>query len=391
VNPARPLVSAIIPTHNHGHCLSRALDSVLAQEGLGERFEVEIIVVDDASTDATAEVIRGYPQVRYLPLDHRQGVSAARNAGIRAGSGIYIAFLDADDTWLPCKLRVQVPLLQANPEIGVVYSQSIRREAWQERLFPEASRAPSGRVFEAMVVYNFAAHCASLLIRREAFDRAGYFDESLVTSEDNDMALRLAFHFKFLFEPVPVSIYNISPHGSWLTHVESGGSGADYRRAIEKALRLLPDSPQADKIREEAPIRIVMHAVSPWVLVGDLAKARAELLKALRAYPSSIRLAWVRSRIKWVSRQLLQKAASPLVEARDFCAHIKAATTAGRVDARLATRWLLAEIWADVVLSEALRSRVGRSGAAYAAACAIAYAPSNVRLALRMGRGLLKR
>lgn len=391
MNSARPLISAIIPTHNYGHCLSRALDSILAQEGLGEHFEVEIIVVDDASTDATAEVIRRYPQVRYLPLSHRQGVSAARNAGIHAGTGTYIAFLDADDTWLPCKLRVQVQLLQANPEIGVVYSQSIRREAWQDRLFPEASRAPSGRVFEAMVVYNFAAHCASLLIRREAFDKAGYFDESLVTSEDNDMALRLAFHFKFLFEPVPVSIYNISPNGSWLTHVESGGSAADYRRAIEKALPLLADSPRGNQIREEAPIRIALHAVSPWVLVGDLAKARAELLKALRAHPSCVRLAWVRSRIKWFSRQLLQKASSPLAEARDLCAQIEDAASGGRASARWSTRWLLAEIWADVVLSEALRSRVGRRGAAYAAACAIAYAPSNLRLAVRMGRGLLKR
>ena len=81
---AKPRVSAIIPTYNYGQYLSRALDSILAQEGLGEHFEIEIIVVDDASTDATLEVVKRYPQVRYLPLPHRQGVSAARNAGIRA-------------------------------------------------------------------------------------------------------------------------------------------------------------------------------------------------------------------------------------------------------------------------------------------------------------------
>src|SRR5258706_8352926 len=127
VGTAKPSVSAIIATYNYGHHLSNALDSILALEGLGELFEVEIIVVDDASTDATPEIVQHYPQARYIRLPHRQGVAAARNAGIRASTGEYISFLDADDTWLPRKLRVQIPLLSAHPEVGVVYGQGIRR------------------------------------------------------------------------------------------------------------------------------------------------------------------------------------------------------------------------------------------------------------------------
>jgi cellulose synthase/poly-beta-1,6-N-acetylglucosamine synthase-like glycosyltransferase len=392
VHTDKPLVSAIIPTYNYGQYLSRALDSILAQEGRGEQFEIEIIVVDDASTDATSEVVQRYPQARYLRLPHRQGVSAARNAGIRASTGRYIAFLDADDTWLPCKLRVQVPLLLSHPEVGVVYSQSIRREAEEERLFPEASRAPSGRVFEAMLAYNFAVRCAALLVRREAFDTAGYFDETLVTSEDNDMSLRLAFHFRFLFEPVPVTIYNISPNGSWLTRAASGGATDDYRRVMEKALQMLPDSRRYKRIREETPIRVAMQTISPWVLVGELTRARAKLLEALREYPLSGRHAWVRYRVRWVTHQLLLKAASPLAEARELCTEIESATGgAGGLRGRRYTRWILAEIWADVFLSDALRRRVGRRSAAYAAARAISYAPANVGLAYRMGRALLKR
>jgi glycosyltransferase involved in cell wall biosynthesis len=391
VNPAKPLVSAIIPTYNYGQYLSRALDSILTQEGLGEQFEIEIIVVDDASTDATPEVVQRYPQVRYLRLAHRQGVSAARNAGIRASTGEYISFLDADDTWLPHKLRVQVPRLLTNPEVAVIYSQSIRREAGEERLFPDPSRAPSGRVFEAMLIYNFAVRCASLLIRREAFDRAGYFDESLVTSEDNDMSLRLAFHFQFLFEPGPVTIYNISPHGSWLTRVASGDATRDYARTMEKALQMLPDSPRYRKIREETPIRIAMQAISPWVLVGEFTEARTKLLEALRAYPSSGRHQWVRYRVKWVAHQLLLNSPSPLSEARDLCAQIKGVTLGGGFKERRYLRWILAEIWADVLLSGALRSRVGSRGAAYAAVRAVTYAPMHVALMRRIGRGLLRR
>ncbi len=391
MNTAKPLVSAIIPTYNYGQYLGRALDSILAQEGLGQQFDIEIIVVDDASTDTTPEVVQRYPQVRYLRLQHRQGVSAARNAGIHASTGNYISFLDADDTWLPQKLRVQVPLLLANPQVGVVYSQSLRRGITGEHLFPDASQAPSGAVFEALLAYNFAVRCASLLIRREAFEKAGYFDESLVTAEDNDMTLRLAFHYQFLFEPGPVTVYNISPNGSWLTRAASGEATSDYRRSIEKALQMLPDSPRYQKMRKEAAIRIALQPISPWVLVGELTKARAKLLEALRAFPSSGRHQWVRYRVTWVTHQLLLQAASPLSEARELSVQIKGVTRGSGVAGRWYTRWILAEIWADVLLSDCLRSRVSSRGAAYAAVRALAYAPSRVALARRIARGLLRR
>jgi hypothetical protein len=391
VNTAKPLISAIIPTYNHGDYLSRALDSILAQEGLGEQFEVEIIVVDDASTDATREVVQRYPQVRYLRLAHRQGVAAARNSGIRSSTGEYISFLDADDTWLPQKLRVQVPLLLANLEVAVVYSQGIRRGTAKGQLFPDASRAPSGRVFEAMLISHFAVHCATLLIRREAFDRAGYFDENLVSASDLDMSLRLAFHFQFLFEPGPVTIYNISPHGLWLTAAATGDASRNHGRVIEKALRMLPDSPRYKKMREEAPIRIALQAMSPFVLAGELTEARAKLLEFLRTYPSSGGHPWVRDRVRWVTHELLLNAPSPLSEARDLCTQIKGVTLGGGFKERRYMRWIFAEIWADVLVSGALRSRVGRQGEAYAAVRALTYAPLHAGLARRIVRVLLRR
>lgn len=390
VNAAQPLVSAIIATHNHGQHISRALDSLFAQEGLGEEFQLEIIVVDDASTDGTSEVVRQFPQVRYLQLPHRQGVSAARNAGIRASTGEYISFLDADDAWLPRKLRVQVPLLVTHPEVGVVYSHGIRRRAGKDRLFPDASRAPSGDVFEAMLMYHSAVHGGCLLIRRDAFDSAGYFDEDLLTAEDLDLSLRLAFHVKFLFVPEPVMIYNISPHGLWLTSAAHGGASSDHGRAIEKAMRLLPDSPRYRRLREEAPIRIALHAMLPFILIGELTGARAALLEALRAYPSSGRYPWARDEVRRVARQLLRHGASPVAEARLLCAQIEGVTRGGGIRGRWYIRWILADIWADIVLSGALRRRVRFREASFAGIRAIAYAPTRPALVVRIGRTLMR-
>jgi glycosyltransferase involved in cell wall biosynthesis len=393
VNTAKPLVSAIIPTYNHGEYISRALDSILTQQGLGQQFEIEIVVADDASTDTTQEVVLQFPQVRYLRLPHRQGVSAAMNAGIRASTGRYISILGADDTWLPHKLRVQVPLLMINPQVGVLYSQAIRRSAAEDELFPDTSRAPSGRVFEAMLTDNFAGHFASLLIRREAFDRAGYFDEELVTYEDYDMSLRLAIHSQFLFEPGPVTIYNLSTHGLWLTRAASEEASKDYARVIEKSLKMLPKSARYEKMLEEAPIRIALQVISPFVLAGELTQAWTKLLEVLQAYPSSARHQWVRDRVRWVTRKRLGKAASPLSEARDLCAQLEGITLSGGLSGRWYMRRILADTWAEILLYDATRSRMSLQDMAYAAIRAVTYAPLHVALTLvrRIGRGLFEK
>jgi glycosyltransferase involved in cell wall biosynthesis len=387
----KPLVSAIIPTYNHGQHIGCALESILAQDGLGEQFELEIIVADDASTDATAEVVRCYPRVRYLRHSYRQGASAAQNTGIRASTGEYLSILGADDTWLPSKLRVQVPLLMVHPEVGVLYSQAIRRVAGEEELFPDALRAPSGWVFDAMLTYSFAGHFASLLVRREAFDRVGYFDEGLVTYEDYDMSLRLAFRFQFLFEPGPVTIYNLSTNGLWLSRAASGNASKDYGRVIEKALQMVADSPRYTKVREEAPIRIALQSISPFVLAGELTQAWAKLLEVLHAHPSSGHNQLVRNSVRWVTRKRLSKAASPLSEARNLCAGIEDAIRGAGFKERWSIRWVLAEIWSEVLLSDAIRSRVSPHGATYAAIRAITYAPSNTALARRLIQSLFRR
>ena len=382
----KPLVSGIIPTYNHGHCIANAIESILTQEGAGELFDVEAVVADDASTDGTSEIVQRFPCARYVRLARNQGVAAAQNAGIRTSRGQFISILGADDTWLPCKLRVQVPLLTANPQVGVVYSQYLRRSGGQEAIFPEVSRAPSGWVFEPMLTYGFAGHFAALLIRREAFGKAGYFDETLSTHEDQDLALRLAFHFQFLFEPGAVTIYNLSARGLWLNSTISGVGPKNHARVIEKALAMLPDSAANRKLRDEIPIRIAFSSSTPFVLVGEFTQAWNVVLDALRAYPSSVEYPWARQQIRWVAGKKITMATSPIREARELCAALEDIVRDDRHDNWRYLRWILSDIWVELVGSKGAPIHIR----AYGALQSLAYSPTNLVRARHIGHLLRK-
>ena len=132
----KPVVSVIIPTHNRATLLRTAIATVYAQEGVGELFDLEVIVVDDASSDETAEAARSYPNVKYIRFDDNRGVAAARNAGVKVATGQYIALLDDDDLWLPHKLRTQVPAFALDPTLGMVYGQCFFGDCGRRNVSP---------------------------------------------------------------------------------------------------------------------------------------------------------------------------------------------------------------------------------------------------------------
>ena len=377
--PAKPLVSVIIPTRNRAECLPRALDSIYAQAGRGQDFDLEVIVVDDASSDDTPHVVEGYPEVRYIRLPEPRGVSAATNVALRVSRGCYIAFLDDDDVWLEHKLSVQVPLLKAHPEIGVLYSQSIMRSEGTEELYPDATQAPSGRVFEEMLIDNFAGHHASHLIRRSAFEKAGYFDETLRSNVDYEMSLRLAFHVSFLFVPGAVDVYNVSPKGLWLTRAASGMGKADVAYVIESALRLLPDSPQYEELKQLATARANFMAVYPLLIAGELEQARTTLVTALRTHPWLLGYDWTRATLAHVAGRVALAAASPVSSIREFCAAVRDATLDCEANDRRYLRKALAAIWTGAALSLAADGAAHDRESAHAAAVAIATVPSLIR------------
>ena len=364
----KPLVSAIITTHNRSTLLPTALDSVYRQDGIGEQFDLEVIVVDDASTDSTPDIMRqSYPSTRYIRLAKNRGVSGARNSGLAASRGAFVAFLDDDDVWLPHRLQAQVPVLERHPEAGAVYGQvyySSRNRVWHK--YPDLSRARSGWVFRALLMGNFMT-LHSVLVRREAFEKTGYFDERLSSHEDWDMWLRLSFHFPFLFLPGVVAVYNVSPDGLWL-RTQAEAEEERCTRVIEKALQMLPESPAYAELKRTARARVALAYAPTWT----------KQLAILRANPGIARHSWARRYVRTrVCKQAL-KTESPVSTARELCAQVKAATPHRGLRGGWWLRKMLAEIWAEIARSLASGSQARKRDAAYAASRAVAQLPSYV-------------
>jgi glycosyltransferase involved in cell wall biosynthesis len=173
-----PLVSVIIPVFNGERFLREAVESVLAQQ----YSPVEIIIVDDGSTDGTATVAGSFPEtVRYLH-QRNQGPAAARNRGIEQAQGNLIAFADADDLWPPAKLELQLPYLIKDPKIDIVLGR-----IQQVLLFETvAGQTQSQELAEPA----FSVNLGSAVVRKSVFESIGLFDETMRYSEDVDWFMR---------------------------------------------------------------------------------------------------------------------------------------------------------------------------------------------------------
>ncbi len=190
----KPRVSIVVATYNYGRFLAEALDSIRAQTFRNW----EAIIVDDGSTDDTSKVVRSYltdARFHYVLTSH-VGQPAAKNAGIAACRSDLIAFLDADDRWLPEKLAKQVPLFDANPEVGVVYCRRhVVDERGQQIEFPELE-CYSGRVVGHMFLNNFVCFSSSV-VRRTVLDTVGRFNERIPLAIDYELWLRASAKYAF--------------------------------------------------------------------------------------------------------------------------------------------------------------------------------------------------
>ncbi len=180
-------ISVIIPTYNRAGLLPRAIGSVLSQTSPAD----EVIVADDGSNDNTAEILAAYGGQLQIIRQGNRGVSAARNAGIRAAKGDWIALLDSDDAWLPRKLENQRAFIRKNPGLRIFQS----AERWirnGKHVNPKKKHAkPSGWIFEPSLKLCLISPSA-VIFQKSLWEEMGGFDESLPVCEDYDLWLRIA-------------------------------------------------------------------------------------------------------------------------------------------------------------------------------------------------------
>lgn len=325
----RALVSVVIPSFNRAYCIRKAVDSVLAQT----HQDLEIIIVDDGSTDDTANVIHeaygADPRVRYL-YQNNQGVAPARNVGLREAKGDFIALLDSDDIWLPWKIEAQLQCLAAIPEAGMVWtdmdafgpdgtvdeprfltkmygayrwfpSREDLFERWQpfSRINPELAaklgdpRLYSGDIFSQMVLGNLV-HTSTVLIRRERFEKVKAFNVALRHSgEDYDFHLRTCREGPVAYLDAPSILYQ---HGveDQLTVIPAFRleMARNFLATIEPVIEH-----DRDRIRlPQEMIDEVLAGAHAWIGEcysdrGDNRAARHELLASLLLKPTQPRTA----------------------------------------------------------------------------------------------------
>jgi len=275
-----PMVSVIIPTYNRSALLPAALGSALAQT----LAEVEVIVIDDGSTDDTREVIAPFlDRIRYLESDHG-GPAHARNVGLRASAGRYIAFLDSDDRYLPDKLELQVAFMEAFPEVGMVstevsaftddgvleeyhlqsYHGIYRRLGLSyDDIYSESGTFPwkeseeevqffLGDVFRH-VLRGTLIMSNTILFRREVLEKVGLQNETYLYAQEYEFVVRICKHFRvaFLNRPTYLIRYHPGQHSGYQGIPQPGGESS--RATFKK-----------ETLRSIQAERVCLHAVLDW-------------------------------------------------------------------------------------------------------------------------------
>lgn len=194
------MVSVIIPTYNRAGIIKKSIDSVLSQT----YDDLELIIVDDGSTDETKELISSYKdnRIKYYSYMSNKGVVYARNYGMKMASGDYIAFQDSDDIWHKDKLEKQIKAMEKDDSVGFCYSRmQYTLDSNSRIVLPQYDvevNSMSGDIFGKLLYDNLVA-CPCLIMKKECYDKIGGYDAQFTALEDYDYALRLAKEYKALF------------------------------------------------------------------------------------------------------------------------------------------------------------------------------------------------
>ncbi len=283
--PDDPVVSIVTGAYNASQWIGETLQSVEAQTFR----QFEHIVVDDGSTDGTAEIVRGYGGVRLVQKENG-GAPSARNAGIAAARGAFVAFLDHDDLWTPDKLERQVALHRAQPDLTWSYTDAVFFDSGTgEDLHRvrDFSTPHSGRVFRPLLLNNFIPFSSSF-VRRDLFATYGGLDERPERRhiDDWDLWLRLAADEPLGYVPEPLLRYR------W------HGEQATQRMNLDDALRHRLDMLGDAVARAGVPHLRGAAQAAAHVAVGRLHLQRGDARRARKVFRAAVRLD-PRSRVAW--------------------------------------------------------------------------------------------
>jgi len=207
-------VDIIIPAYNAARYLRAAIDSVISQT----YDDWRIILVNDGSTDDTAEIAREYQfrlgERMLIITQPNAGMSAARNTAIRNSSAEFLAFLDSDDVWLPCRLSESLKAFQSHPDVGLAYGLItwIDEAGNVLNTFKGNPHDAEGRIAPAIYMRKVELPCVTVTIRKKCLDEVGLFDETMKGTEDRDLWLRIALRHEVAFVPKVIAYYRTSTH-----------------------------------------------------------------------------------------------------------------------------------------------------------------------------------
>ena len=243
-----PTASVIMPCFNHARFVVESAKAILDQSFP----DLELIIVDDCSADSSWQVIQDIAEkdsrVKAIRHSQNQGASKSRNDGLRAATGDFIGFCDADDIWEKHKLKLQIELLQKDPSYDVTYCDSIIIDengvpsgVRFNQMFPLPDPA-SGLLFQSLLLTNFV-NMQSVLMRKECISRVGYFDEKVKWVEDWWYWVQLAKRHRFLYWSEPLARYRV--HTRSTNRVQARGYNINRFKVFNKILMTYPDLPAA--------------------------------------------------------------------------------------------------------------------------------------------------
>jgi glycosyltransferase involved in cell wall biosynthesis len=203
-----PRVSIILPVYNGAATICETVNSALSKSF----SDFELIIIDDGSDDATPALLDAMSDPRMAIRRYpNAGLASSRNRGLSLAKGDLIAFLDADDLWLPEKLKLQVAALESRPEAALAFGWTDYIDERGRFIHAGQHAVPGDDLLNQLMVNNFIETGSNPLLRREAFHQCGNFDEALPAAEDWDLWLRVAARFPFVLVPQTLVLYRVHP------------------------------------------------------------------------------------------------------------------------------------------------------------------------------------